>query len=196
MPTWRSGSPTSASSPGGRERVPPIKRLMMAEKRPPHHSPSLPPVMTRRKRIIVALTKALVGFAIAMVCWTAFRLYRVVKVGIPEAYAAWTTADLIIDHVQTHDGAWPAGWTDLNLAARQRLQNGEALRCDPQDLPELVSVDWGFDPVAWMATNPQDTGFTARIVTRTDGGAFRTVWHGAEPNEMILEYLVTGKRRQ
>jgi len=152
--------------------------------------------MTRRKRTVVALTGVLSILVIATVCWAAFRLDRVVKVGIPEAYAAWTTADLIIDHMQAHDGAWPAGWPHLDVAATQRLHNGDALRCDPQDLPELVSVDWGFNPAAWIATNSQGTGVAARIITRTDGRAFRTVWHGAEPNEMIVEYLLTGKRRQ
>jgi len=152
--------------------------------------------IVNKKTIIVTSAGALVGCAIILICWSSFRLYRVVKVGIPEAYAAWTTADLIIDHMQAHGGEWPTGWELLNQAAVERLENGRALRCEAGRLPELVSVNWEFDPKVWIPTASLVTSFKLRVVTRRDGTEFRTVWHGAEPNEMISDFLLTGKRKQ
>ena len=47
-------------------------------------------------------------------------------------------------------------------------------------LRSMVNVDWSYQPVPGNASSP---------VTRVDGAAFRTVWVGAEPNEMVRSFV-------
>ena len=64
------------------------------------------------KRILIA-----VGLAVwAAVAYIGFHMWRTVT-QIPEAYAAWDAATLVIEHLDTHGGAWPRSWEELFAAA-------------------------------------------------------------------------------
>ncbi len=75
------------------------------------------------KRVVVA--GLLIALAIG-IC-VGIRFYVKGMYRLPEAYAAWTTADLIIDHMEANGGEWPMGWEDLRRAADTRLRNRQDL---------------------------------------------------------------------
>jgi hypothetical protein len=114
---------------------------------------------------------------------------------LPEAYAAWTTADLVIDHMETHDGAWPEGWEDLFHAADIRKANAVILRWEVEELPSLVAVDWNADSAALVEASTVGDDPPFLVITRLDGTEFQVVWEGAEPNQMILDYLRARRER-
>jgi len=114
---------------------------------------------------------------------------------LPEAYAAWTTADLIIDHMESHEGAWPEGWQDLFHAADIRKANGVILQWEVEELPSLVAVDWNADPAALVEASTVGDDPPFLVITRLDGTEFQVVWEGAEPNQMILDYLRARRER-
>jgi len=115
---------------------------------------------------------------------------------LPEAYAAWTTADLVIDHMEAHDGAWPEGWEDLFQAANIRKADGVILHWEVEELPSLVAVDWTADPAVLVEAPAVDDEPPFLVITRLDGTEFQVVWEGAEPNQMILDYLRARREQQ
>src|SRR5688500_12227787 len=58
-----------------------------------------------------------------------------------------------------------------------------------QTLRQTVAVDWAFDPASFMHAEAGERPIL-RVVTRIDGSDFETLWEGAEPNEMIRDYLL------
>ena len=142
-----------------------------------------------KKFVLAGLLGALVTGA-----WVAWRFYLTANFRVPEAYAAWTTADLIIDHLEANSGEWPSGWQDLRRAADTRIQEGRPLRWEFAELPELVSVDWFADPEILGRVTPHSEEPPFHVVRRKDGSDFSVVWQGAEPNQMILDFL-TGRPR-
>lgn len=149
----------------------------------PHATPDRP--RFRWKRWALAAVALLVGCGI----YYAARVYWIVYHNIPEAYAGWTTADLVLDHLEAHGGAWPTGWADLRAAGEHRLEgHGPGpMRWDLGELERLVKVDWAADPKQLAAMPDGHPPFHA--ITRADGSDFPVVWQGAEPNQMILDYL-------
>ena len=137
--------------------------------------------MTRKKKVIFAILGSVAALVIYMISRIAMTVHE-----IPEAYAAWATADLIIHHMQTHSNQWPRSWDELlaNTNTCKDLKYGHI-----EDLPNMVKVDWNADPdvLAKATDNRRTRPFAA--VTRENGSSFRTVWSGKEPNQMILDYL-------
>ncbi|MCC9603766.1 hypothetical protein LOC67_24715 [Stieleria sp. JC731] len=109
---------------------------------------------------------------------------------IPEAYAAWDTGTLLTTYMDQNDGKWPSGWDDLStvigeeqpmLFSRSDSDGNSISKLEYLDkLQSMIKVDWSFDPVPGTLDSP---------VTRIDGGKFRTVWVGAEPNEMVRSFI-------
>lgn len=149
---------------------------------------------TRRWTIAVViaapvLIAAGIGASVIVTCLTTLNR-------LPEAYAAWTTAELIIDHMEDHDGAWPEGWEDLFHAADIRKANGVMLQWEVEGLPSLVAVDWTADPAVLAEASAVGDEPPFLVITRLDGTEFPTVWEGREPNRMILDYLLTRRERE
>lgn len=138
------------------------------------------------KRSIVRLIALSLAIAVG---WFALSLFRTIR-EIPEAYAAWDTGTLITTYMDQNDGKWPSSWEDLATV----IGDGQPMLFSRSDsdgnpisnaeyierLRSMVEVDWSFDPFADASKSP---------VTRIDGGEFRTVWVGAEPNEMVRSYI-------
>lgn len=143
----------------------------------------------RRRRAVAIVIAALLLIAAGIGAWFVATFLTTVS-RVPEAYAAWTTADLIIDHMEDHDGAWPGGWQDLFHAADIRKANGVILYWEPEELPSLITVDWNADPAALAKAAAVDDEPPFLVITRLDGTEFPTVWEGHEPNRMILDYLL------
>lgn len=141
-----------------------------------------------RRRIIVISIVSVVLVLIGIGAWYIVTFLITLK-QIPQAYAAWTAADLVIDHMEAHDGAWPEGWEDLFHAADIRKANGMMLQWKVEELPSLVAVDWSADPAVFVEVSAVGDDPPFLVVTRPDGTEFPTVWQGRELNEMILDYL-------
>ena len=140
------------------------------------------------KRILIAVAVVVV----AVVGYIGFDMVRTVT-QIPEAYAAWDSASLLVEYMETHDGAWPTSWDELFSAARTLPREDRALRGHSTNnldkIAQLVRIDWTADPQELAQAEPKPDGIPFRVVTRADGSDFPTLWSGAEPNTLIWEYL-------
>ena len=132
---------------------------------------------------------------IALVAYYVVNTWRVVKYGIPEAYAAWDCATLAIEFMDTHDGAWPRSWDELFSSVQTMTNGSRVLRGHSgeniRQISELTRVVWDADRQGLLRVNDDDTGLRVPVITRPDGSAFKTVWAAAEPNAMIWDYLKT-----
>ncbi|WP_146393684.1 hypothetical protein [Planctomycetes bacterium CA13] len=142
-------------------------------------------VITKRRLVRIA------AFSLAIaVGWFAISLARTIR-EIPEGYAAWDTGTLLTTYMDQNDGKWPSSWDELATV----IGDGQPMLFSHSDsdgnsisntayinkLRSMIKVDWSFDPVPGTTDSP---------VTRIDGSKFRTVWVGAEPNEMVRSFIV------
>ncbi len=139
-------------------------------------------MMMRRRTII-----SLIGIAVlALVLWTGYSAFRSWRL-LPEAYAAWDTGTLLVEYLDAHDNQWPTSWDDLlTILETPRGREIPLYGASAGDmeyarsLRDKVAVDWDFDPTHMAEASP---------VTRPDGSAFPVLWQGADPNEVVREYL-------
>ena len=142
------------------------------------------------KRRHVLLTIGTV--AAIVVGWFVYDFYVQWR-ALPYQYAAWDTANLIVEHLDTHDGQWPKSWDDLIAAADTLPRDGRRLYFVDgeinhfEDLPKLVAVDWNADPETIAQVEREDVSEAVRVVTRADGGDIRVMF--ADPNGIIWGYL-------
>jgi len=138
--------------------------------------------MSRNKKIVLGMALAIIGavayFAIGI-------LYTLSH--LKEAYAAWDTGTLLVEYMRSHDDRWPSSWDDLltilntdygRTILLRGAQAGDIVYA--RSLGSMVAVDWTF--------NPRQPDYN-KPISRPDGTAFPVVWKGAEPNEMVSEYL-------
>jgi hypothetical protein len=131
--------------------------------------------------------------AAAGVAWVAYSILHTIS-HIPEAYAAWDTGTLLIAYMKSHEDRWPQSWDDLLtvledekseirkeifLGGTSHEHNRELEYA--RSLKNMVKLDWSYDP---------SKGGTGTPVTRPDGTRFPVVWEGAEPNEMVRDYMI------
>ena len=64
----------------------------------------------RRRRTVLGVLVALLVLAVLCV---GIVLWMCVTYGIDDGYAQWGAAEMVIDYLETHDGAWPRSWDDL-----------------------------------------------------------------------------------
>ena len=140
------------------------------------------------KRVLVRWILALaclvvvgvIGFG-AIIVWQALHL--------PEAYAAYATAELIIDHLENHDDQWPQSWDDLFAAAERFKADGRHPNWEPSELPDYIAVDWDVDPTALRAIPAHEVDRRVKVITPRDGGAF--VVEVVDANLLVWDYLNT-----
>ena len=117
-------------------------------------------------------------------------LYRVYE-GVPNAYAVWWVADMVIEHMEANGGRWPSGWDDL--ADDYETCTEKAGRpWTFEDLRSRVDVDWDADPnvLSQVKDSGQEKPF--RVIWLKDGSD--GYWVGREPNRIILDYLKKRKK--
>ncbi len=138
--------------------------------------------MSLRKKIIFGIILAV----LACVAYYGYRIVRVVN-QIPTAYAAWDTGTLLVEYLKSHTNRWPSSWDDLlsvmNTGSTNQITLWGANAGDTNyalSLHQKVAIDWKFDPSRTNQGSP---------VTRADGTKFEFVWGGAEPNQMVRDYL-------
>ena len=139
------------------------------------------------KRILITAGLVL----LATIAYIGFDMWRTVT-QIPEAYAAWDAASLVIEYMDTHDGAWPRSWDELLTATKTLPKDGRQIRGTPIDqFPTFVRIDWAADPSKLAEAIPELDALPFRVITRADGSDFPTLWSGAEPNTLVWKYLKT-----
>jgi len=138
------------------------------------------------KRKLFQFAAFVLAASVAMIALSIFRTIR----EIPEAYATWDTGTLLTTDLDQNDGKWPSEWDDLATV----IEDGKPMLFSRTDddgnrlsttefidkLRSMVNVDWSYQPVPGNAFSP---------VTRVDGTAFRTVWVGADPHEMVRTFV-------
>ena len=152
--------------------------------------------MTRRTRIIIGSVSALI---LAVAGFLAYAAYQAGHVVIPNAYAVWWTADLVIDHMEKHGGAWPRNWEELRVTSEQAYKGTVSTNLDGtviaefrprdtiEDLQKRVEIDWNADPRELVKAEFKEKGPPFRVIWLRNGKS--THYQGKEPNEMVLEYL-------
>jgi hypothetical protein len=155
-----------------------------------------------KRRLIAGLTIALVLGAV----YGGVAFVREVRGRPKEAYALWWTADLVIDYMDCHDGAWPKSWDDLRdnaERARDVTQSTEPggsvnveFRPKPniEELERLVEIDWDANPDELLKASRRGVEPPFRAIYLRNGRS--THYQGREPNQMILEYLESRRLRK
>jgi hypothetical protein len=128
-----------------------------------------------------------------------YAYHQVVHVVVPNAYAVWWTADLVIEHMERNGGAWPKSWKELEATAEVAHKGTVSTNIDGhviaefrpretiENLQQRVEINWNADPsVLAKATRPTE-GPPFRVIRLHNGKS--THYEGREPNEMILRYL-------
>jgi hypothetical protein len=121
--------------------------------------------------------------------WFGYAIHRVITVRKPNAYAMQSAGQLILDHMRLHSGRWPGSWAELQDTCDATGHHILATNAEGEieELKRRVVIDWAADPAS-MARLARQGGPVALSVIKLRSGA-RDSFVGAEPNEMIWEYL-------
>lgn len=108
------------------------------------------------------------------------------SVTVPNCYAVWWVADMVIEHLESNGGRWPTTWDDLqdDYDACVR-RSGAAWKFD--ELQERVTVDWNANP-SELARSSAETEGPPFLVIKVRNNV-NVYWGHQEPNRKILEYL-------
>jgi hypothetical protein len=155
--------------------------------------------MTESQRTFLrgATTGALIALLVVLAVQSGIGLHRLVSVQIPNSYAAWTTGNLIVEHLKTHDDRWPRGWSDLREARDVIARRGEPIYCDFEKLPKMIAIDWTTDVQQLIERMDSNRGVPFPVVTKLDGSPADHRWgQDTEPNWQVYEYLREKARRR
>ena len=125
--------------------------------------------------------------------------YQAFNVTVPNAYAVWWTADLVIAHMEKNDGRWPRSWEDLR-ATEASGDKGTATtnrdgsivfefrpRAKIDELQQRVEIDWAVEPAKLRTVSLKSNIPPFRVIRLRNGK--NSHYEGKEPNTMILDYL-------
>lgn len=119
-----------------------------------------------------------------------YQVYHLAYVLIPNSYAAWSTGDLIVEYIDTHEGKWPRSWDDLRIAEQSLERRGQPVYYDFQKLPQMIEVDWNANPVVLAKLQARSNEVPFEVVTKLDGSRVDARWgEDTEPNRKIYAYL-------
>ena len=139
---------------------------------------------TMLKVVAVGVTMALGYFA--------YQIYHTVHYVVPECYAEWWAADMVIEYMQKNHNCWPSNWQDLEEPYETLTQRAGRPWTMAQ-IRERVSIDFAADPRTLRAAHLRGSDPPFKAIWLRSGGHYH--WVGAEPNRMIWDYLnETGPR--
>ena len=98
-------------------------------------------------------------------------------------------AAMVIEHLRTHQNAWPKHWNDLQddyeiVAKRWGLNQTFA------QLKRRVGIVWDADPDVLRSAESGTNGEPPfHVIWAIDGSSDLEVWENEEPNQMIWNYL-------
>lgn len=141
----------------------------------------------KKRRLWLGILLSVLALFFAGVGWFGYSMYRYVTVTVPNAYAQWGAAELVIIHMKLNNGAWPKSWDDLEPIHAKYNTHWNYGGADFKRLQELIEIDWSADPAVLRKARDNGSQPPFRIIWRRDGG--KSHWEGAEPNQLILDYL-------
>jgi hypothetical protein len=142
-----------------------------------------------RSRIVIVIGAVL----LATTAGAVYAVYQSAMNAVHNSYAVWWVADVVIEHMETHDGAWPKGWSDL----RESYASLTKKHHHPGTFEELesrVDVDWSASPEKLAQAVPTSDRPPFRVIWLRDGS--HHYWTDREPNQMILDYLSSRKSNE
>jgi hypothetical protein len=151
--------------------------------------------MTRRKRNIIGIVLAVLILLGGFIGWFGYQVIQIPT----NAYAVWWTADLVIEHMEKHAGAWPRSWEEMQATSDQAYKGTTSTnrdgtwvaefrpRASIEELQQRVVIDWSANPKELAKANFKTNGPPFRVIWLRNGKS--THYSGKEPNGMVLEYL-------
>lgn len=148
--------------------------------------------MSNVRKFVYAIL-AVVAAGVAFLGWSVFDTWR----RLPEAYAAWDVGTMLVCFMERNDNRWPSSWNEL---ADSIKPDDECVFCRGveygedrhhgypktiEKLKRMVRIDWKFVPTKGEMQYP---------ITTSDGKRFTVVWSGAEPNEMVYNWIMRGEK--
>ncbi|HAU37543.1 MAG TPA: hypothetical protein DCX07_07465 [Phycisphaerales bacterium] len=140
----------------------------------------------KKKTIATLILTLLLAAVLCAGTFFVIAIRHCLKITVPNAYAVWWVADMVIEHMEANDGAWPSGWNDLRDDYEWCTKKA-GRSWTFEELRSRVEVDWSADPSRLLKTAPQFQDKPFRVIWLRDGS--NAYWAAHEPNTMILEYL-------
>jgi len=110
-----------------------------------------------------------------------------------DCYLQEQVAEMIIEHMERNQGAWPKDWDDLAEAYEICQAGPRASWSTLAEIRQLCDVDFSADPVELVRTGVTE-GTPPFQVVRLVSGKSRH-WSGGEPNQLIYRYLKAAAER-
>jgi hypothetical protein len=133
-----------------------------------------------------------VAVAFAAIAAGGIWLYRHTERVVTDCYMQEHVAAMIIEHMERNRDAWPKSWEDL-AEANEICEARSGPNWTLDELRERCSVDFNAEPgnlVKATATEGEPPFHVVRLVSGESH-----YWSGAEPNQMILDYLKNAAKR-
>jgi hypothetical protein len=110
---------------------------------------------------------------------------------VDDAYALWGSGDMVVNHMEDHEGRWPRGWDDLRPYFD--AGGGRVGGWSFDEYQRRVAIKWDVDPAALKAAARKSAVPTFRVITPRDG--LGGTIGGHEPNDMLYRYFRKRTRR-
>lgn len=129
----------------------------------------------------LVLLAIVIGVVAIVVC-----IYWSVSDMLVDVYAPAGAADLVIEHMEANDGAWPRDWDELNATFLSLEQDGTFRGFHWEEYRQRVGIDFAANP-ADLATAKSERGAPPfRVIWSTSHPDARTA---VDPNVRLSEYL-------
>ena len=149
--------------------------------------------MKTKNKITLCLLSLLIVVAVPV----GLAIYRDVTRLSANSYAAWTTGNLIVEYLRTHDDQWPKGWNDLREAKVSLESQDKPIYWDFDQLPKMIAINWATDVRQLVKGLDRNARVPFRVVTKLDGSPVDARWgKDTEPNRQIYYYLRDKQRSQ
>jgi hypothetical protein len=144
--------------------------------------------MRRSRRFRIPLKSVLIVVTIGLVL-LAVTWYWSFSNFMRDLYTPCQALNLVIEHMETHNGAWPRSWDELHETF---VKSGNWRGSDWSEFPRRVGIDFKADP-AKLADSNEENGVPP----------FHVIWSLAypdgplptRPNELLLQYLREQNRK-
>jgi len=115
--------------------------------------------------------------------WWGWEMLYILR-GLPDAYAMWDAGDLVVDYMGKHADRWPSGWEDLQPSFDACKKGDGYMRggLTFNEIRNRIEINWHASPQNALLHHTPFKSITPR-------SGNHTIWEGAEPNEMIIQYL-------
>jgi len=139
-----------------------------------------------RKLLIVLMSLVVFGGVFAI--WMGFRVREVIH----DSYAVWWVADMVVEHLKATEDQWPKDWDELRDDYRTVVKrSGDAWSFE--ELSSRVCVDWTASVAELRKSALEGDKPNFRVIWLRDERTSH--WAGAEPNQIIYDYLMKRSRR-